>query len=342
MAKIVIKESEIRQYVRSLIKESLDVEARGEIDPRSKEEYDKMMNGEPYTRRYWPQGSKYQKLERERRAELGLPPIPRRNKFAGELLDVNADGSFADYDDWVRRGEEGKAASKVKDRENIASLRIKAGDRERLAQKYNLPLDVVKNFTYYTQLENFINNMSDEDREMYDDVLAKQAEEANVDTRTPEQIEYDNKIASMTPAQYDDYVGIHTSDKSKEGLERRIAELKAKQEALGPHCDANDYLWRNYEYVIKDTKRILNDMYGKGKYVNNDDDDFDDYVNSLDIYQPTEDEMGDGYISNDSFGEEDNSENIDDYQKKQKRMRRENNFNDSLFDDEDDWGDDDF
>lgn len=347
MANMYIKESAIRQYVRSLIREAIEAEAAS--DPADLEEREKMLAGKPYDRSKFPNGGKSIALERQRRAELGLPPIRKpKGGVVPSLIDANGnDITPENSPEAIQARLNGRVADH---REKMAKRFIKKSDRERMAQRLGLSDEEAKNLKF----DSYANNVDADSftQRMLAMSPVERAEEAEKIRRNEIERGMTKNADFLKRTNGLSRRGV--SYPTKEELEQRVLDLKAKQAALGPHCDANDYKWKNYDYIIKDTQRIIN------KYYNNKDvapssDAADDIVkdalNDIDNDNRfSEDgalEMGDKYVDPSAFtansglqsSKEDDYEPLDSYDHQKRKKGKRDKFDDmsdmGFFDDDD-------
>lgn len=251
MARIVIKESEIRNYVRSLIRE-----ARKQIDfaPDIQNgtfdlEKTEMMPG---SRRWLNDFFKSKGIPKPRKAQGEGAPNRIIDYKTGELVngdEINqfvSDRRSAAADDHRKKARErarGLSSNAVADNQitkdamnNFNNDSISDGDNAE-------PVDSIKDEYGEKWL-----NMSDDEREALkkDIINARKAKQASDVDRYREMGR--NSISSGFP--------------NADEIRDRIAMLKDKQAALGNHNDINDKKWREYDFLIKDCQKILNKYYG--------------------------------------------------------------------------------
>lgn len=333
MARITIKESVIRNYVRSLIRESIEAEAVE--DPRDLEEREKMLAGKSYNRTFFPDGGKSLSLERQRRAQLGLPPL---RKPMGGVKPILIDGNGNDITpENSPEAIQARIEGRVKDHaQKMAKRFVKKADRENLGkvrglsdkEAANLKIDKYANDVESDPYTQRMLSMSPEER-------AKEADRIRRD-RIARGRASNAVISKMVSDLGRRGLGYPT----KEELLQHIERLKVEQKELGPRCPANEDGWKRYDYLIKDACNILN------KYYNNKDASSDvadeivnDALNDIDnderFRQYGHAQMGDDYVDSSNIATnvpEDDFEPLD-YEEKDK-------FDElgdmGLFDDDDD------
>lgn len=263
MSKILIKESEIRQYVRSLIKESFQTEERGaspalinkwinatpeEVnswghDPKliGFDDLVKMVNRQPYNRRGF--SPKAKDIEKAWRAANGLEPFPSNVK---KIHRVNADGSWeSDSQSQEQRKANINAAAKnwqlnktiqnreIRDAEKAEQARLEA---ERIAKERE-----IRNFEEMMDwcVQNNIDPYSEGAKAQYEQ--AKRAEN--------DKWYYDRGLDEF----------------SRPALLRRMEFLQSKIDELKYSSDDWDKkVVASCAYCLNDTKKQLNRWF-KGK-----------------------------------------------------------------------------
>lgn len=250
MAKFVIKESVLKNYISSIIRETIETESRGKQDPQVQIELDKMLSGQTYNRGVFPTGGKAFQIEMNYRKERGLPPL---RKPKGGIVPYLIDG---DGNDITPENSPDQIAHRLNmrgdaHRETERLRHVDKGNREERQQMHaNLGLDGADNGStnavngedVYTQ--RWLNMTPEERAEQREKILQmrKNDSAAKLDNYRREVGKLSNRGLELPSAEH---------------LKQRIVDLKARQAALGPHTDANDYDWKRYDYIIKDTQKIL-------------------------------------------------------------------------------------
>lgn len=354
MLKLIIKESEIRSYIRSLIKEAIETEAAVE-NPDDIAERNKMLAGQPYDRSKFPYGGKSFSLERERRAQLGLPPL---KKPKGGVIPrfIDADGTDITPGNSPEAIADRLNQMKAAHRDKMRDRYIKKADKETFMANRNLdgnadtPIGKYDKYLGKVEQDPVIQRvlaMSPEERAAEAEKQRKNRIQRGMDANR----EIRSKISKSSP------LGIPSN---REFFVNRIAELKKKQAALGEHCDANDAQWRSLDYIINDTKRILNKWFGgyqdDTSFTDADDEFVKSALNDIDAEKMSRDfsdEYGENVVDPSSFEtnaeetpsnsnietDSDNYEPLDDETPKKKKKKH--NFDDAeemgYFDDIDNW-----
>lgn len=277
MAKMIIKESELRRYIKKLVQESLENEARQSDE--SKAEIAKMENGQPYDRSKLEQAG----LRREEayRAKMGYPPIKdwirqQKEAYKGQtgkslgtidVRNVGADG----VPQSVAVGKERKVVpveqmSQARDeimgkradahRELNRNRWVKNADRENIAKERGVDVDQVARFDNgINNVENdphtkMWNSLSDEEKEAFADNIRKQ----RIDKSSAD----NEKFRRGNPQTHNSE--IHDT----KWIINYLKNLKDKREMRhqqlgGERNDVNAREWDRDDYLIKDTERILKD-----------------------------------------------------------------------------------
>lgn len=265
MAKYYIKESEIRNYVRSLIREMALKKVR--MDGT---EIPNALNSDGT---FDMDNCPIKDVERWRQAvkdffnKKGLKP-PRKPKqrentiAPHRIIDFNT-GDLVNSDEinsYVARNKSLAA------RDNASNE----------AQRYrNRKLD---NSEDSADIKNMMNNVSSEEGDSYAEKWLNMSDDEREAAR--------NEIINMRKAKSLAKNAELRKNLSKvsplrrsnaEELRQEISDLKAKQSALGYHNDINDSKWKEYDRLIKDREKILNRFFGG--------------VNSTDLSDETTDEL---------------------------------------------------
>lgn len=253
MAKIYLKESEIRRYVRTLIREAMETEAAK--DPEDIAEREKMLAGQQYDRSKFPLGGQSLKIEREYRNSRNLPPL---KKPKGGVIPriIGADGNDLTPENSPEAIQQ-VLRQRVKNNViNNAKRYIKVGDREEFAKNHDIDSDDAMNVTHDIFANNVDNDpvtqkwlaMTPDEREAESKRIRqernRQSSERNIDII--KQISDAGRRAIKYP--------------TKEELEQKIETLKAKRDALEDN-DLNRYDRAVYDHIINDTQRIINKYY---------------------------------------------------------------------------------
>lgn len=312
MARILIKESEIRQYIRQLLTEK-QVASSEDMEQRQR-----MLNGLSYDRSVFAYTSKM--AEKRFREENNLPPLRKpHGGVVPRIISSLEDGGV----DITPENHHSEISYRVQSRSNDNVNNT----RERMRQ---------------SRFEKTNGDKSDEFDWENASVEEREAESQRIRDERKAQQSADNKRYHEMNAYNLPNGKTSTSDM----LIQRIQNLRDKQEELGPHCDANDKKWREYEYLINDTMKILKNSYGIS-----DDDKTDAIVKSTlnDIDSDErfdtigQEEFGDKYIKKDitSKGAEENDEDNDEEEEEigdfDDRRKTDIGFEDNrdFFDDDD-------
>lgn len=243
MTKMIIKESEIRSYVRSLIREAMEVEAAK--DPEDIAEREKMLAGKQYDRSKFPKGGQSLKMEREYRAKMGFPPL--RKPHGGVIPRIiGADGSDLTPEntpDDIQR-ELAKRAQHHRDDRRIAHTPLNV-------QSDPIAQEIAKiDWESLTPAE----RKAESDRIRY--MRVHQNDEKNAE------------IAR----QISDRTRNGGGRASKAELAQRIRQLKDRIAKLSVN-DLNQKKVDHLKYILKDTRRIYRERFLNGKVGKYDDDD---------------------------------------------------------------------
>lgn len=307
MAKTVIKESEIKNYIHSLLNEAINNEVRVS-DPRDVEEREKMLAGQPYDRSYFQKNGKSWNLEREYRKQHRYPEL-RKPKGGVIPRLIGANGEDLTPENKPEAIEASMEAAKERNRENTGNKYIKKQDREEFAQRNDINPEDAMN----TAKDAFANNpekspeaqrwmnMSDEEKAAERERLRKERIQASIDSLSKTQAQM--KDLQSRPG---------TKFPTRRELEQKIEKLKAERDSLEDNQLNQDAI-RELDKFIKDKQTILNKYYGD-KYYDDEDpeidrmrDDADNIakMNAQDGINPYEYETPDG--ENDSEDDEENT-----------------------------------
>lgn len=277
MAKMVIKESELRRYIKKLVQESLENEARQSDE--SKAEIAKMENGQPYDRSKLEQAG----LRREEayRAKMGYPRIQDWIKQQKQEYKEKTGKSLGSIDvckvdengvpQIVAVGKERKIVpveQMSKARDEIMSQRadahrdlnrnrwVKNADRENIAKERGVDIDQVSRFDNgINNVENdphtkMWNSLSDDEKASYAEKIRKQ----KIDKSFDDNAKFREEHKAIPPSEKHD----------TKWFINHLQDLKDKRELRhkqlgGERNDVNASEWDRDDYLINDTERILKD-----------------------------------------------------------------------------------
>lgn len=351
MARIKIRESEIRQYVRSLIREAMEDEGR-KADPTNERELAKMYRGEDFNFGVLGAGAK-QKV-RDYFRENGIPfpkkpkggnPITIINGATGEdkspnntdnaiadkherqrvtnnqnrLANYHAKRNQSEIDKMQQMVNEPSASNSVDDDDEYGDSMINTSDSQTKAN------DALGNDAY---TQKWLSMSDDEKAEMRDKIRQNRQKESSAEN---------DKIRGALQR------SVSSGYPTPKELKQQIIDLKDKQAMLGQHNDINDKKWREYDFLIKDREKILNKYYGG--YAPSADDEYADEVvnNALADDLSGEEEFQDGNYGIETtkdIPQEDDYEPLDDddFDNRSKKKRDFQDLKDmGFYDDDDDW-----
>lgn len=334
MAKIVIKESEIRKYVRSLIREGRNpIDFQPEINNGTfdLEKTQLMPGSKRWLADYW----KSKGVSKPRSYKWEGMPNRIIDYETGKL--VNGD----EIDTFLNAQRE-KAAKKHSHEVNKNQLakKGKIGDDNKLSR------DTLRNFG-----DANLSDGGDKDVEMNDTLPQDDYTEKwlgmSDDERADARDAIMNARKAKQSAEYDKYRNMQNSSldfPSADEIRDRIAILKDKQAALGGHNMVTDRKWKEYDYLIKDCEKILNKYYGGVNPTDSNDEMADEIVkNALDDDLSSAEEFKDtdynAITPNNNYDDYepiyDETEDDDDKRSKKRDFRdaEKNGF----FDYDDDW-----
>ena len=263
MSRIIIKESDIRKYVRSLIVEAYEVEAVE--DPEDVAERNKMLSGQSYNRRKFPNGGKSFKLEREYRNKMGYPPLRKPSGGVVPYL-IDADGNDITPENKADATEYKKGKRKEKKNDYNRGRYTKKADKEYMSKGQHLTGDEQlalspeerEDYREKVRRDNIAKNMDDND---------KRRKSMNSNSIPSVKKNYDNEDeygkfrwsdgidAKGNPTRYKEY-DFNAND-SIENLRKRIRYNVAKRDKLDDN-DANKKARMEYDKVIKSLKQVIN------------------------------------------------------------------------------------
>ena len=274
MNKIVLKESEIRGYVRSLIREAMEMEGKASQktinkwlnattpeqimalkpgkrqNPEEFEDLRRMALRQPYYRTHFREASR--DIEDAWRKHNGLPSLKNlENPITGKgkgrkIYKIDADGNPI----FDVRSEETKNAY------NNAQTKAKAKEKRAIARSEREAQKVAQKAEQ--------ERLSQEQREAQKmaDVI-KWCEENNVDPASPNaEAMYDKHYEELSRQR--DYERGEGSEFTADRLKRKIAWLKKRIAETEFSTDTWDQkVCDSCEYVLKDTERILRQNFNK-------------------------------------------------------------------------------
>lgn len=260
MARFKIRESEIRSYVRSLIREALEAEGYA---PEHQKEIDKMKRGEVFN--YGNLGSGARADARAyMKANFGSvvqPLLPGVRSYT--LIDPKT-GLDADPEHTPDALKAAAEAKKVKRRNQ--SRMIMHDRRHKSEQQVNRDdaFGEDSNLSSAEYFKNFNNASDDEKAELRNNIRQSR-----------------QRRNTANVAKYQDILSHHGSlgFPSPEELKQQILNLNKKKEELGPHNDLNDEKYKEYDRLIKDRKHILNKYYSGNYSLDSNDEMADAVVN---------------------------------------------------------------
>lgn len=272
MSKIILKESEIRNYVRSLIREALETEGHaspktiqkwlnatpeeiatwkpeGTQDPNEFAALQKMALRQPYNRTHLAQASR--DIEDAWRKHNGLPSLKTLTGPDGKRLRkinaIDADGNPI-------------FGSKTEDERKQSHREIaKLGKREADARKKEARK--IEKAAQKAEEERLIQS---EREARAEEEMRQWCQENGIDPTTPQAQEmYANHIAEENEQWYYN----HGLDEfSADALRRRIAWLQKKIKETENSSNTLDYkICNSCEYALKDSIRILKQNFGQEK-----------------------------------------------------------------------------
>ena len=272
MSKIILKESEIRNYVRSLIREALETEGHaspktiqrwlnatpeeiatwkpeGTQDPHEFAALQKMALRQPYNRTHLAQASR--DIEDAWRKHNGLPSLKTLTGPDGKRLRkinaIDADGNPI-------------FGSKTEDERKQSHREIaKLGKREADARKKEARK--IEKAAQKAEEERLIQS---EREARAEEEMRQWCQENGIDPTTPQAQEmYANHIAEENEQWYYN----HGLDEfSADALRRRIAWLQKKIKETENSSNTLDYkICNSCEYALKDSIRILKQNFGQEK-----------------------------------------------------------------------------
>lgn len=278
---MVLKESQIRKYIRSLIREALETEHRLPSE-ESRAEIEKMESGKPYDRtNFAPAALRREKAYRE---QMGYPSISdwennKKQSFkdqTGKTLGainvstVGADGNptsvvmghkkmHVSVDDMFKTREEyltSRAAEYGKRSANrylnVADRKAKADERGVDYKQINSMDSTINNADKDPKTRIWLNMTVDERERIADKIRRKR-----MDKQFQKNDEIRKSISKNSPGRFEDL-------ENTKSMIDRVNMLKTKRDELhrklgGKETDLNRREWTKYDHVIKDNVRILDD-----------------------------------------------------------------------------------
>lgn len=272
MSKIILKESEIRNYVRSLIREALETEGHaspktiqrwlnatpeeiaswqpeGNQDPNEFADLQRMALRQPYNRTHLAQASR--DIEDAWRKHNGLPSLKTLTGPDGKRLrKINA----IDADGNPIFGSKTEDERKQSHREIAKLSKREADARKKEARK-------IEKAAQKAEEERLIQS---EREARAEEEMRQWCQENGIDPTTPQAQEmYANHIAEENEQWYYN----HGLDEfSADALRRRIAWLQKKIKETENSSNTLDYkICNSCEYALKDSIRILKQNFGQEK-----------------------------------------------------------------------------
>lgn len=347
MARFKIKESEIRQYVRSLIREAIENEGR-KADPTNERELEKMRRGEDFN--FGILGATAKQKVRDYFRDNGIP-FPKKPKGGNAITIING----ATGEDKTPENTENAISDKhekqrlLNNQKRLSNYHAKRnkGDIDKMQQMVNEPLSdnevddeniSIGTTDSQTKANDALGDdaytqkwlsMSDEEKEAMRDKIRR--------NRQKESSAQNDKIRGALQK------SVSSGYPSPQELKQQIKGLKDKQAMLGQHNDINDKKWREYDFLIKDREKILNKYYG-GYQPSSDDEYADEVVNNAlaDDLSGEEEFQGGNYgieiTKNNPQEDEYEPLDDDDFDNRSKKRRDFQDLKDmGFYDDDDDW-----
>lgn len=271
---MIIKESEIRQYIRSLIKES--IEAESQVKPeeinrwlsmtpeelmayqptkkeaRVPEDYKnriKMLLGQGYSMRKF--GDKSLEIQQAYREKMGYTPLSQMRRRGYKITDINADGTDGTYDN----SEEGRAKIKAQaaqqNRDKTNNFTISKADRQTFADAHGIDVKDVTTDPYANKpdqdphFQKEWGNLTPEERMEKADRIRRERVMAAHKAREAE-------IASGFKGLKDNRTHVSTPEE----MEERVKMLSDKLATLGPRTDLNAREYDDYVRLIDNANKI--------------------------------------------------------------------------------------
>lgn len=278
--KIVLNETQLRKYIRSIIRESLVNEATSpalinrwlsmtpeQLDSftpnqrQNPEEFSnlvKMLKGEPYDRSVFPVGSTTLAIENAYREKMGYPPLARPAGGVRPRL-IDADGSDItpenSEENRMSTLERGKDNKRTRERQQF----VKAHEREGLANSLGIDdEDEIRNLTIDKAMGDDVEDsphakswlaMSPEEREAESERIRKSRVQKSADDANRIRDSFKSLEASRT-----------TSISRKTDLEQHMAFLRQRIADLKEFTNDNEYDTNNpNKRRIAELERILAD-----------------------------------------------------------------------------------
>lgn len=266
MARTIIKESELRKYIRSIIREAIEDEAR-KASPETENELNKMIRGEDFN--YGLLGTTARQKVRDyfkskgltipTKPKGGIPPRIINGTTGEDKTPENSPKALAMTMQRKKNEKKKYDASRHYEKKN-------KDEYDEMNKLVNEPSDgnmdngqtpntdtSSLDKDQYTQ--NWL-NMSDDEKSAMRDKIRQNRQ----DKRDSELLHYRDELNKRRPVAFP----------TPQEIKREIVDLKAKQAQLGQHNDINDRKWKEYDYLIRDREKILNKYYGGGEKDSND------------------------------------------------------------------------
>lgn len=315
MAKIQIKESDIRNYVRALIREArkTSIETTTELE--------KMKNGQNFDLDNLEKSKAGRDAAKDFFAAKGIKkprkPIEKASKglysphriINFETGDLENAQELADFSERLRSIGYNQHRQRIG--QNYRNRRDDKLDNTQSRRDLILSLGLGND----AELEDGVSDKyTNKWLRMSDDEKAAARQAIRDREKQQRQEEYDQIRQSLKSVQ-----PFHVPN--AEELRQRLSDLRDKKAALGPHNNLNDRKWREYDYLIKDTQNILRTYYKSSKV-------------DKDSSDPMADEIVNNALSDDLSTEEEFKDfNFNQFEKNKKAEKEDN----ELLDD-DDWG----
>lgn len=341
MSRIVIKESEIRRYVRSLIREAMEDEGR-KASPENERELEKMRRGEDFNFGILGQGAKQRVREYFKEKGIPMPKMPKGG-VSPEIINgaTGEDKTPANSPEAIAKNLEARKTAHNQTNKDRYFAKKHGEETKEMNQLVDEPLDDIDNTTY-SDRDTLANDELGQDAYAQKWLALSDDEKAAMRDKIRQ-----NRInkSSAENEKYRDVLNrtVTSGYPTPEELKQQIVDLKSKQSALGQHNDINDKKWREYDYLIKDREKILNKYYG-GSEPDTNDEMADEIVNNA----FNDDLSGEEEFSGGDYGIERNKQQSDDQEYEplddddfDNRSKKKRDFDDlkdmGFYDDEDDW-----
>ena len=350
MARFKIKESEIRQYVRSLIREAIESEGR-KADPTNERELEKMRRGEDFNFGILGAGAKQRVRDYFR--ENGIP-FPKKPKGGNAIKIINGatgeDKTPENTENAIFDKHEKQRLSNNQKRLGNYHANRNKDEIDKMQQMVNEPLsdDGVDDDEYGNTSINASDSQTKANDALGDDAYTQKWLSMSDEEKEAMRDKIRRNRQKESSAENDKIRGalqrsVSSGYPSPQELKQQIIDLKNKQSMLGQHNDINDKKWKEYDFLIKDREKILNKYYG-GYEPSSDDEYADEVVNSA----LADDLSGEEEFQGGNYGIEPTKDNSqedeyeplddDDFDNRSKKRRDFQELKDmGFYDDDDDW-----